>query len=338
MTATKIQIDTLKLDLNLSFYYYLKHLVKAKLTTNQASELLCCIKENPNFEDVFESYRESLSKSKSKQEEFDNLVRAIDGKTIDVFRFALKLYLLKDLLLAEAKIGYYSKRENLSNYDQLSLSYDRQSLLIPYSMRVNGALLSLIFFETLENKPNNLISMAAEEYIKSLSNEAKSLKIKGIEPNQIFMLIFTESINQSIISDAGSDYETRVKNALIKLGIANDQILKKHDKDDKSTEYDFFFELKGKTFGIGAKKTLRERYKQFIKTSLTTQIDVTIEITLGLDLNEAKAQTIRAHGTVLFVAEEVYSSREFLQKMDGVYSTKSFTLETFNQLAKNSSK
>jgi hypothetical protein len=98
-----------------------------------------------------------------------------------------------------------------------------------------------------------------------------NLKKFGLESNQIFMLMFSESINQSIISDSGSNYENRILSVLNKIGIKN--IRKIHDESDKSTEYDFFFEIDGKSYGIGAKRTLRERYKQFIKTKLTTKID-----------------------------------------------------------------
>jgi hypothetical protein len=73
---------------------------------------------------------------------------------------------------------------------------------------------------------------------------------------------------------------------------------------------------------------LRERYKQFIKTALTSKIDIMIEITLGLDLNEEKAKTITTHGTYLFVADEVYQTREFLQKLDKVFSVKDLNLKT----------
>ena len=96
----------------------------------------------------------------------------------------------------------------------------------------------------------------------------------GVEPNQIFMLMFSESINQSIISDSGSNYEDRIMSVLTSIGIDESKIKKTHDKDDSSTEFDFFFELKNKTYGIGAKRTLRERYKQFIKTTQMTKIDV----------------------------------------------------------------
>jgi phosphatidylglycerophosphatase A len=97
--------------------------------------------------------------------------------------------------------------------------------------------------------------------------------------------------------------------------------------------YDFKFTYQGKTFGIGAKKTLRERYKQFIKTARTTEIDVTIEITIGLDLNEEKAKTIAQHDTVLFISDEIYQQREFFKTMNSVYSVKDLTLDTLKKIA-----
>ncbi len=146
------------------------------------------------------------------------------------------------------------------------------------------------------------------------------------------MLMFSESINQSIISDSGSNYEDRIRSVLIEIGIPESSITKEHDKNDKSTEYDFFFTYNERTFGIGAKRTLRERYKQFIKTAVTTDIDVTIEITLGLDLSKAKAETIINHGTILFVSDEIYKTRRFLQEIDGVYSVKDLNLKTLDAL------
>jgi hypothetical protein len=85
--------------------------------------------------------------------------------------------------------------------------------------------------------------------------------------------MFSESINQSIISDSGSNYEDRILTVLTSIGINENDISKTHDKNDSSTEFDFFFELQNKTYGIGAKRTLRERYKQFIKTAQMSNID-----------------------------------------------------------------
>jgi NAD(P)H-hydrate repair Nnr-like enzyme with NAD(P)H-hydrate epimerase domain len=143
--------------------------------------------------------------------------------------------------------------------------------------------------------------------------------------------MFSESINQSIISDSGSNYQSRILSVLNKNGIKN--VSKIHDKDDKSTEYDFFFDIYGKTYGIGAKRTLREGYKQFIKTAHTSKIDVSIEVTIGLDLNEEKAKTIIGHDTYIFVADEVYNSRNYLKNMEKVYSAKDLTLETLKKLS-----
>lgn len=136
------------------------------------------------------------------------------------------------------------------------------------------------------------------------------------------------SINQSITSDSGSNYEDRITTVLTKIGINPEDISKKHDEEDASTEYDFFFYLQGKSYGISAKRTLRERYKQFIKTAHTGRIDIMIEITIGLDLNKTKAETIRSHGVYIFVSDEVYTQREDLKLLDGIFPVSQLTMET----------
>jgi hypothetical protein len=144
--------------------------------------------------------------------------------------------------------------------------------------------------------------------------------------------MFSESINQSIISDSGSNYEDRILSVLTSIGLDENKIEKTHDKDDSSTEFDFFFELNNQTYGIGAKRTLRERYKQFIKTAQMTQIDVMIEITLGIDLTEEKVKAIRKHNVYLFVADEIYNSYQYLQDIDGIYSSQDLTIEVLENL------
>ena len=57
-----------------------------------------------------------------------------------------------------------------------------------------------------------------------------------------------------------------------------------------------------------------------------------IEITLGLDLNEEKAKTIVSHGTYIFVADEIYQNREYLQKLDMVYSVKDLNYDILKTL------
>lgn len=250
----------------------------------------------------------------------------------ELFIFSLKLYAIKPLLLQEAKTRDLLDTSKLPTLNPLSLAYDKITLFSPYSTRVSGALLSLIFFDKLESSDTVFISSDATEFLKELSKEAIKLKKVGVEPNQIFMLMFSESINQSIISDSGSNYEDRILSVLRAIGIDEDKTTKTHDKDDSSTEFDFFFELDGRTFGIGAKRTLRERYKQFIKTAQMTKIDVMIEITLGIDLTEEKVKAIRNHNVYLFVADEIYAAYEYLQNIDGIYSSKDLTLQVLKKL------
>lgn len=334
MKIEKVKINDEIFNLNLKFYYLLKLLVKTNLTEKQSFNLLEKIYLSRDYElGKFILMLENFSTNlvKQKKEKFINLIDEIRSIIdIKLLSFCVKLFLIKDVLLAEAKLREIVDIEKLGQLDPLSLAYDNISVKKPYSTRVNGALIVLLFFSKLEAGSLNFISKNAEELIKSLSNEAISLKKSGIEPNQIFMLMFTESVNQSIISDSGINYEERIHSVLNKIGIK--EIKKVHDVKDKSTEFDFYFKLEGKTIGIGAKRTLRERYKQFIKTSLMCNLDLMIEVTLGLDLTEEKAKSILNHGVQIFVADEIYNSRHYLKKLDEVHSVKDLSLETLKKL------
>ena len=339
MKIEKLEISKNKFNINLKFYFFLKYLIKTNLTDNQSNELLKIyfLTSKTDFKQVslkFVEYANNKIKNGSKKQNLlleiiDEINNEIDLK---LFVFSLKLFMIKDLLLQEAKLKDLLDISKLENLDPLSLEYDKITIYSPYSTRVNGALLSLIFFDKLENSETNFISQDAENFIKQLSQFAIELKNQGVEPNQIFMLMFSESINQSIIRDSGSDYEDRILSVLTSIGINEQDISKTHDKNDSSTEFDFFFELQNKTFGIGAKRTLRERYKQFIKTAQMSKIDVMIEITLGIDLTEEKVKSIRNHNVFLFVADEVYSQNQYLQKIYGVFPSKDLTIKTLEIL------
>jgi hypothetical protein len=339
MKIEKLEINKIKFDINLKFYFFLKYLVKTKLTDNQANEILktCVLNSKNSFETsitkIIKYNEDKIKTNSSKQKLIFEVIDEINSKIdLKLFIFSLKLYMVKDLLLQEAKLKDLLDISKLENLDPLSLEYDKITIYSPYSTRVNGALLSLIFFDKLDNKETNFISQDADNFIKDLSILAIELKNDGIEPNQIFMLMFGESINQSIISDSGSNYEERILSVLTSIGIDETKIKKIHDKDDSSTEYDFFFKLQNKTYGIGAKRTLRERYKQFIKTAQMTKIDIMIEITLGTDLTEEKVKAIRNHNVFLFIADEVYNSYPYLQDIDGVYPSKDLTIEVLERL------
>lgn len=248
---------------------------------------------------------------------------------MEVFLFSIRLIIIKDLLLAEAKLKQTTNIEKLKDLNPLSLEYDKITVFNPYLCRVNGALLSLVFFDGLKTE---FINQEVDDFVKELSEQANKLFLFGIEPNQIFMLLFNESLNQSITSTSGSDYEDRIKSTLLKIGIPSESIHKTHDTIDKSTEFDLFFRLNNKTYGIGAKRTLRERYKQFIKTAQMTPIDVMIEITLGTDLTKEKAKSITNHGVYLFISDEIYQSNAYLQELSMVYSVNSLDINLLKTL------
>lgn len=337
MKINKLQIEKVKFNINLKFYFILKLLVKVKLNENQITKILEIygLFKDSGEEVFIEKFTDLISsiESHDKKDNLFMIIETIDNNvSLDLFIFSLKLYLIKDLLLQESKITDVLKTSSLSSLDPLSIEYDKISVYKPYATRVNGALLALLFFSQLEEGNTNFMSVDAQDFIHSLSDFAISLKKDGVEPNQIFMLMFSESINQSITSDSGTNYEDRIFSVLTKIGIPESNIKKIHEKDDSSTEFDFFFDLDGRTYGIGAKRTLRERYKQFIKTAQASKVDVWIEITLGLDLNERKAQSILEHNVYLFVADEIYNSREFLRNMNGVYSVKDLSIKVLKSL------
>jgi hypothetical protein len=338
VTTKKIKIPENKFEINMLFYFFLKHLIKTKLTENQSNNFLRIYHESLSiqWEDKVEEIAKQAEKliGIKKDNFFSVLDRIENKKSLRLFIFSLNLYSIKGLLLAEAKLKQHVISHRLSTLPPLSLEYDKLSLLTPYSVRVNGALLSLLFFDNLDQGNNHFISELAQDYLQHLSQEAIYLKKQGIEPNQIFMLVFNESMNQSIISDSGINYEERIYKVLInEVGLQASEIEKMHDKKDASTEFDFFFTLQGRSYGIGAKKTLRERYKQFIKTSMSSDINIMIEITIGLDLNKAKAEIIRSHGTYIFLADEIYDSHQYLIDLEGIFPTSQLTKETLLSLS-----
>ena len=337
MAINKLKIDKTKSDINLKFYIILKYLVKSKLTDRQALAILdiCYSINRIGLEDVIVSLTDLIQsfRGEDKKDYLSSITGVIqDEVDLDLLAFGIQLFLIKWLLLEEAKLTDVIIATDLAKLPPLSLEYDKMSVYRPYATRVNWALLSLLFFDTLEQGNINFISYQSVEFVEGLSKLAIKLKKQGVEPNQIFMLMFSESINQSIISDSWTDYEDRILTVLIGMWIPRETIRKIHDDEDKSTEYDFFFTIGGRTFWIGAKRTLRERYKQFIKTARTTKIDVMIEVTLWLDLNEEKAKTILSHWVYIFVADEVYQSRAFLSQLDWVYSVKELNLNMLKSL------
>jgi hypothetical protein len=336
MKINKLTINESVFDINLVFYNFLKKITQVKFTDNQINELLAIYYSNSKIDvetikELFYTYIEENIK-RGDLSAVSTIIADVNENTLDIFIFSLKLNLIKGLLLQEAKISQTVKVEELEGLNQLSLAYDKVSTQFAYATRISGALLSLFFFEKLEQGNSNFISESTAIFLETLTKSYKELSKKGIEPNQIFMLLFSESINQSITSSAGGSYEDRIKNILIAMGIPNDSIHKVQDDVDSSTEFDFLFTYNNRRYGIGAKRTLRERYKQFIKTAHMSKLDVMIEITLGTDLRENIARAIREHGVYLFVADEVYDGKKYLQNIEGIFPASHLTCSQLEKL------
>lgn len=339
MDLKSISITEDKLIINFKFYLFLKEMngtngIKEKeINTLLESYYLHNKISLKNMLSLFSIEIDKIKSNDRKSNLYNLLLYINTPQDLSLFIFSLKLLQVKPFLLQEAKLITSSNIIKNKNLHSLSVEYDRIGKNTAYYARVNGALISLLFFNHLEQKNYNFLSDVSNDYIKDLIDDYKKAKSFSVEPNEIFMLMFSESINKSIISDAGSSYEDRIFNLLVSLGIDKNSITKTHDKNDKSTEYDFFFKLDNKSYGIGAKRTLRERYKQFIKTSHTSKIDVMIEVTLGLDLTIEKAKSIRQHDVYIFVADEIFDTREYLRNIEGVFPASKLNIELLKKLA-----
>lgn len=330
-----LNVSQEKMDINLQFYIFLKIIVKVKISEFEINSILenyYLFKHNSDL--LMERVVCILGKKLDKDPYLLEVLQSIDSELkVEIFLFSLKLCQIKDLLLGEARVYQIKEIEKLYEKDPLSLEYDNISLIKPYSSRVRGVLLSLLFFKRIEQDTEIDATSDSADFIKNLSYTASKLRSEGLEPNQIFTLIFSDSVSQSIKSTSGSDYENRVLSVLLKNGIDKDKIKKMHDIEDSSTEYDFIFQIEDKKYGISAKRTLRERFKQSIKTNLANKDIIRVEMTLGMDLTEEKAKSILKHGSYIFVSDEVYQRSKFLKDLEGVYSAKDFNCKTLKNLS-----
>ncbi len=128
MKIEKLEITKEKFNINLKFYFFLKHLVKVKLTDNQSNDFLktYILNQKLNFEKNIEKLRNlTTSKLKSGTDKQNLLFEILDeiNNEIDLklFIFSLNLYMIKDLLLQEAKLKDLLDTSSLKDLDPLSL-------------------------------------------------------------------------------------------------------------------------------------------------------------------------------------------------------------------------
>jgi len=89
------------------------------------------LKSNIKF--LLEKFEEIFANSKVKIEHIKEISFKIDNQDdIELFDFSVRIYQIKNLLLAEAKIFETIDLNILSNLHPLSMEYEKISLLKPY--------------------------------------------------------------------------------------------------------------------------------------------------------------------------------------------------------------
>ena len=324
---------------NLLFYTILKNLIKCHLSENKMILLEQLIRENSelNCSKLIEFLSNNVVNENIKAyDDYTTLLNLCNEDNLGMWRdlvcVSIELLLSKNLILEEAKS--YAKiqyNDGLAMHkDKLSFGYDMVNLEYPYGQRVISAL--LVYTLTNVDRETEFILETSGKTIKQLNEMIKDVKNKYmINANNIFMIIMDESINQSIISTAGSSYESRVNSVL--LNISDNVHTHAHDRFINSVEYDYTFEIDGKVYGVNAKRTLRERYKQNFEDVNNLSVDAMFLVTLGIDLNEEKLNNImQRHGYYVVVAQEVYDSKQYFKKNGRVISSRDFNKETLRKL------
>lgn len=328
---------------NLLFYTVLKGLVQCKLSSHQLSQLKELILENGELDNVsMISFLNNkvVKESVKAYENYINMLNLCTSKNYQMWKdlmvLALELLLIKPLILEESKVYANKKYEHdvSAIKDKLSLQYDIVNLEKPYGQRVINAL--LVYMVTYQDRENEFILEQTETTVKQINDLIKVNKEKyGICTDNIFMIIMDESTNQSIISLAGGSYEDRVESVVRK--ISDNVIDHVTDSNIPSVEYDFVFEFNNKRYGVSAKRTLRERYKQNFEDVNTLSVDGVFIVTLGIDVNADKLTNIlQRNGYFIVVAQELYERYSYFKGHGRrVISSSKFTREGLEQLFKH---
>lgn len=341
MNITKIftgqkMTEKQKLEVNKVLYKFLKKAVSPSALGNSlGNAILSSLINNRNYSLTINKalLNDNINNSKlgaNKKDEAHLLLSDITTENdLISLRFALTIMATKNVILA--KFNLPIEQTISSNIHPLSREYDRVGSDRVFYSRAYGALLSLSCFENMKKTSKSCPLQSVEYDIwKILCEDFKLLQKNGVEINQMFTMLLTETMQQSGKSVSGQEYEDRIREILIKENVSI-EFFKGKDSKNSALEYDLLFEHKGKKYGIGAKRTLRERYKQFMPKP-NMDADILIAITIGNDLNENKSKTITDSGSYIFVADEVYQENTFLQQNAKIFKGSDFNLKTLESL------
>lgn len=330
----KINIDSKTYNNNLNFYSMLKLLIQCHLSEKQLIFIQKTVNDNLISIQKDKTLMKTLiidtnaivkpdTEKYSSLNYFLNTIDTIDTKMwCDFIDICVDLLLVKDLILQESKVYAANeyKKELKDIQDLLSVDYDMSSIHLPYGQRVISSLLLYAFTDI--NRKNDFILNSSETSVKNFSYKVKKLTNNyKLNVNNMFHIIMDESMNQSIKSDAGSSYESRVAQTI--APIVDKLFGHSHDSKIPSVEYDNTFIYNNKLCGVSSKRTLRERYKQNFEDVDLLDVEYMFLITLGNDLNEDKLNNImQKKGIYIIVSQEEYDSRKFLNSNERVISSK----------------
>ena len=128
MRIDKLKITKSKFDINLKFYFFLKHLVKVSLSNIQANEIFKAyilnqkLNYQKNVDKLIKNVSDNLKDGTDKQGLLFEILDEINSELeLKLFIFSLNLYMIKDLLLQEAKLKDLLDISKLKDLNPLSL-------------------------------------------------------------------------------------------------------------------------------------------------------------------------------------------------------------------------
>lgn len=309
-------INIIKYKLNSSsnendsnLYVYLKKLIQSKLSNKIINNIINFYYYNEDKNLFLKCCNHYINNV-----ELLGIINNLNEETLEIFIFSLHLMLLKTDIFK--MIDDYKKLlyNDINNSNKLTLDSDKLYSKIVYKLRVY--LISLI---------ENINQIDCSKFSNLYQLLKNNINIKGV-----YLSIMNECLNQSILSNAGLSFEDNIEELLISCGINNYKKYQ-YDKLEKLTEYDFYFKLKNRSFGISAKTSLRERHKQFQKTK-NTHTDVLIQITIGIDISKQVIENIRNNNIYIFIYDEIYNNNNYMTGIYGLYPISQFSKELLENL------
>ncbi len=312
----QLELDSSKLNINLSLYRIIKNLIQTKISPNQNIILIeyLILLENTqhSFIEKKECLFQQIEDSKERSTTIVKINNFLDSTILcendfQLLKIALNLNRFKKLILEKSKLISENFRVD-SDIHIMDFAYDYNMLVLPYTVRVAGALLFKLLFKKLKETKTLFYQ----------NIQADLEKIEELDANTISQIIYAESASQSIRSSSGNNYEDRFKTILTTQQIIHEG--QSHDSKIAAVEYDFTLSLNNKKIGVSAKRTLRERYKQNHEEVNSLDVDAMLLVTLGIDLNEAKINYItQKEKYYIFVASDIYDKENHLNSNDKVY-------------------